>query len=72
MIPRKLTFLDKEKLTRHLHSLQGEDRRLRFGMVVTDDYITQYVDRTCGVDDNKWFAVDDVHRYLHGAVRCQN
>lgn len=59
MIPRKLSFLDKEKLTRHLQSLHGEDRRLRFGMAVTDDYIVQYVDRTCGVDDNKWFAVDE-------------
>ena len=59
MIPRKLSFLDKEKLTRHLLTLQGEDRRLRFGTVVNDDYIIQYVDKTCGATDSKWFAVED-------------
>lgn len=71
MIPRKLTFLDKEKLITHLQSLQGEDRRLRFGAVVTNDYIKQYVEKTCGVDNNKWFGVDDDCRIVascHAAI----
>ena len=60
MIPRKLNFLDKQKLVAHLQSLQGEDRRLRFGMVATDDYIEQYVSNTIGDVDSKWFGVDHI------------
>lgn len=58
MIPRKLSFLDRDKLTDHLQSLQGEDRRLRFGMAVTDEYIEKYVKTTCDVRNNKWFGVE--------------
>lgn len=59
MIPRKLTFLDKSKIIAHLQSLEGEDRRLRFGMVATDEYIEKYVTDTCGLSNNKWFGVED-------------
>jgi RimJ/RimL family protein N-acetyltransferase len=71
MIPRKLTFLDKEKLTAHLQSLQGNDRRLRFGGVVTDDYIKEYVEKTCDVRNNKWFGVDADNKIVaacHAAI----
>lgn len=58
MIPRKLTILDKKKLTDHLQLLAGEDRRLRFGSPVNDEYIANYVERTCGKPENKWFGVE--------------
>lgn len=61
MVPRKLNILDKQKLTYHLQKLQGEDRRLRFGMVVTDQYIEQYVNRTINDVDSKWFGVDHIN-----------
>jgi RimJ/RimL family protein N-acetyltransferase len=71
MLARKLTFLDKEKIVTHLQSLQGEDRRLRFGAVVTDDYIKGYVEKTCDIRNNKWFGVDDEDRIVaacHAAI----
>lgn len=58
MIPRKLNSLDKLKLIEHLHSLQGDDRRLRFGGIVTDEYITNYVSKTFDNKHNKWFGVE--------------
>ena len=60
MLPRKLTFLDRQALTKHLQSLKGEDRRLRFGMVAVDDYVEQYVNRTINDVDSKWFGIDDL------------
>jgi RimJ/RimL family protein N-acetyltransferase len=67
MAVRKLSILDKEKLISHLKGLQGEERRLRFGGVVTDDYITEYVQKTCGVENNKWFGVDHINGHLVAA-----
>lgn len=58
MIPRKLIILDKQKLINHLLKLQGDDRRLRFGAPVNDEYIANYVERTCGKPENKWFGVE--------------
>lgn len=58
MIPRKLTIFDKEILTHHLLALQGEDRRLRFGGLVSDDYIVEYVNNSFTQND-KWFGVDE-------------
>lgn len=58
MVPRKLNFLDRESVISHLQSLQGEDRRLRFGAVVTDEYIRTYVESTCSDSNNKWFGVE--------------
>ena len=60
MLPRKLSILDKQKLIAHLKSLTSyDDRRLRFGGFVTDEYIEEYVEKTCGKEDNKWFGVDE-------------
>lgn len=58
MIPRKLVGLDRDKLIAHLQRLQGEDRRLRFGAVVNDEYIANYVEQSCNTPNNKWFGVD--------------
>jgi RimJ/RimL family protein N-acetyltransferase len=67
MLPRKLTFLDKQKLIKHLQSLQGEDRRLRFGGSVNDDYIEQYVDKSLNDADSKWFGIDHIDGHLVAA-----
>lgn len=66
MIPRKLSLLDKSKITSHLHNLQGEERRLRFGGSVSDSYIAEYVERSFK-DNSKWFGVDHIDGYLVAA-----
>lgn len=70
MLVRKLTILDKDKIISHLQSLQGEERRLRFGGVVTDDYIKRYVETSCSSEDNKWFGVDHIDGYLVAACHA--
>jgi RimJ/RimL family protein N-acetyltransferase len=67
MIPRKLNILDKHKLTVHLQSLKGEDRRLRFGCVATDAYIETYVNKTINDVDSKWFGIDHIDGHLVAA-----
>ncbi len=58
MVPRKVNILDRDRLIAHLVSLQDEDRRLRFGGMVTDDYIKDYV--TSSFKTNcKWFACEE-------------
>lgn len=59
MIPRKLTELDTRKIVNHLTSLHGEDRRLRFGGLVTDNIIEQYVEKSFD-GKSKWFGVDHI------------
>lgn len=56
MIPQKLTKLNIEQLKRHLCSLQGEDRRLRFGGVVTDEFIQSYVEKSMIENEDRWFG----------------
>ena len=56
MLPRRLTALDKHELKSHLLKLQGEDRRLRFGGLVSDFVIEQYVDKSI---DDVWFGCFD-------------
>lgn len=56
MVPRRLIGCDKEQLKTHLLKLQGEDRRLRFGAVVTDAIIEKYVDDSIG---DVWFGCFD-------------
>jgi len=60
MAVRKLSILDKEKLISHLKSLKGEERRLRFGGLVSNEYIEHYVQGSCDVKDNKWFGVEHI------------
>lgn len=73
MIPRKLSFLDEKRLALHLSALQGEDRRLRFGGVVTDDYIKQYVKGSFN-SESMWFGIDHIDGTLVAAchVAVQN
>lgn len=61
MIPRKLTARDVHAIVQHLQRLQGEDRRLRFGGTVGDDYIIEYVERAFLESDSMWFGCDDVN-----------
>ena len=42
---RKLYVSEYHKYRDHLHRLDGESRRLRFGMVVDDEFITRYCER---------------------------
>jgi RimJ/RimL family protein N-acetyltransferase len=56
MVPRRLIGFEKDQLKKHLLRLQGEDRRLRFGAVVSDYIIEKYVDDTIG---DVWFGCFD-------------
>lgn len=67
MLPRKLNILDKQKLIYHLQTLKGEDRRLRFGGVVNDDYIETYVNRTINDVETMWFGIDHIDGRLIAA-----
>ena len=69
MVARKLTVIDKNKLVWHLQSLQGEDRRLRFGGTVSDDYIREYVEKSFD-ENSKWFGVDHIDGSLIAACHA--
>lgn len=64
MIPRKLNLTDRDLLLSHLLSLKGDDRRLRFGGIVNDNYIVEYVDKSFNTENNKWFGVEDDNRIV--------
>lgn len=66
MIPRKLSILDKSKLIAHLQNLQGEERRLRFGGSVNDEYVAEYVEKSFR-ENSKWFGVDHIDGHLVAA-----
>lgn len=58
MIPRKLIYrAHKDLVKQHLCSLQGNDRRLRFGVILPDDAICNYVDKAWAGLNNEWFGV---------------
>ena len=62
MIPRKLNnFIDKENLELHfLKDIQGNDRRLRFGHMLPDEGVKDYIKKTFvsfGYND-MWFIID--------------
>jgi GNAT superfamily N-acetyltransferase len=59
MVPRKLSYLDKSLLSVHLIGLSEEDKRLRFGMLVSDDYIKKYVSKSINDTNSQWFAIED-------------
>lgn len=69
MTPRKLSVLDKQKLINHLTTLRGEDRRLRFGGTVSDDYIISYITKSFDTDC-KWFGVDHIDGMLVAACHA--
>ena len=66
MLPRKLSILDKTKLTQHLKSLEGEERRLRFGGSVSDSYIEEYVESSFN-RNSLWFGIDHIDGHLVAA-----
>jgi RimJ/RimL family protein N-acetyltransferase len=59
MIPRKLSYLDALLVTAHLLCLNSEDRRLRFGINVSNDFIRKYVRETIDSPTSQWFAIQD-------------
>jgi len=70
MIPRKLKARDVKVIVEHLTSLEGEDRRLRFGGVVTNDYITDYVEKSFIDGDSQWFGIDHIDGHIVAACHA--
>jgi N-acetylglutamate synthase-like GNAT family acetyltransferase len=64
MIPRKINCaLDYKKLQQHfLEDIVGNDRRLRFGAVVSNQYILDYIEHPKFTD--MWFVVEDKERIV--------
>jgi RimJ/RimL family protein N-acetyltransferase len=63
MAVRKLTHLDKARIIANLSKLQGEDRRLRFGISCNDQYIADYVTKSFE-QESQWFGVDHIDGHL--------
>jgi RimJ/RimL family protein N-acetyltransferase len=59
MIPRKLSYLDKSLLFVHFVGLSDEDKRLRFGLTASDEYIKKYVSKSIDDPNSQWFAIED-------------
>lgn len=58
MLAIKLVSVDdRKRVVSHLCKLKEEDRRLRFGMQVSDDYIKSYVENSWRDENSKWFGV---------------
>lgn len=64
MIPRKLKSQDIKSIVTHLTGLKGEDRRLRFGGVVSDDYIIDYVEKSFLDGNGQWFGIDHIDGHI--------
>lgn len=59
MLPQKLShYYEKTLVTKHLQELADTDRRLRFGFIVTNDYIARYVDEYWD-KPGAWFGTYD-------------
>jgi len=69
MTPRKLTAYDASLIVAHLTSFQGEDRRLRFGGMVSDTYITDYVENSF-LYETQWFGVTHIDGHLVAACHA--
>lgn len=67
IVTRELLRLEREKFAAHLRVLDGEDRRLRFGLVLPDAAIDEYV---AGIDFGRdaVFGVFDDALHLAGAA----
>lgn len=58
MIPRRLfRAYHRTMVKEHLKLLEGNDRRLRFGVMLPNDAIENYVDQSWDESDNVWFGV---------------
>lgn len=57
MIPIKFTkYIHEDMVIEHLHSLEGEDRRLRFGGHASNEFITHYVKHSFDDENSQWFG----------------
>jgi GNAT superfamily N-acetyltransferase len=59
IVTRELPSLERAKFATHLRALDGEDRRLRFGMALPDPAIEQYVARIDFSRDTVFGVFDD-------------
>ena len=68
MIPRKVMYeTDKQKLLDHfINEIKGEDRYLRFGATMNDEFIKSYIDRALSDfgKTNMWFMIEDGDRVV--------
>ena len=67
MIPRKLNrILDKDMLCDHFYNdVVGDDRRLRFGGGLTDEYVYVYLNKAVREPHkNMWFVVEDKEKIV--------
>ena len=67
MIPRKLNrILDKDMLCNHFYNdVVGDDRRLRFGGGLSDEYVYVYLNKAVREPHkNMWFVVEDKERIV--------
>ena len=69
MVPRKLTAKDVSLIVAHLTQFQGEDRRLRFGGMVSDNFIVDYVENSF-LYETQWFGIDHIDGYLVAACHA--
>jgi GNAT superfamily N-acetyltransferase len=67
MIVKELTRLDRPALERHFLSLGSDDRRLRFGIALSDPGVRAYVSRI-DFERDAAFAVLDQELHLLGAA----
>jgi GNAT superfamily N-acetyltransferase len=58
-VVRRLFPADLNEFKGHLLRLGPTSRRERFGMAVSDDFLTQYTDRCFGIDDVIYGYVED-------------
>ena len=59
IVTRELTRLERPKLAAHFLSLNAEDRRLRFGLPISDASVADYVERIDFARDAVFGAFDD-------------
>ena len=59
IVTRELSRLERGGLERHLLALDGEDRRLRFGITLSDEAVSQYVARIDFERDAVFGVFDD-------------
>ncbi len=50
--------VDKSALKRHFKSLSDDDRYLRFGYIIQDESIDDYVESTYRKSNNIWFGIE--------------